>query len=140
VKAYLLVVDEDARAREAYCSALRQAGYEVREAGDAASAARRLQTRLPDLVVIDVNRPYLPALELVAELFADPALPLVPALFLTSSADFAAHAEDFGADFLAKPVDPAELVRAVARFLRGADADVPLGYESALPRLQASAR
>lgn len=134
---YLLVVGEQAPALEAVCDALRDAGYEVRGASDPASAARRLQSRLPDLVVIDVTRPYMPALELVAELFSDPALPLVPALFLTSNPDFAAHAEDLGAEFLAKPVEGAELLRAVARCLRRREQEAPLGYESAFPVLQA---
>lgn len=93
------------------------------------------------LVVNDVSRPYPPALEMVAELFSDPGVPMVPALFLTSDPDLAAHAEDFGADFVAKPVEPEALLRAVARCLaRSAPGEPPLGYESAQPPLQPCAR
>lgn len=138
VTPYLLVVAEEPQALDGLCAALREGGYEVRGAGDAPSAGRRLRSRLPDLVVVDVTRPYMPALELVAELFSDPSLPLVPALFLTSNPDFAAHAEDLGAEFLAKPVEARELLRAVARCLRRrGEADAPLGYESAFPVCQA---
>jgi two-component SAPR family response regulator len=78
-------------------------------------------------------------LEFIATLFADATVPMVPALFITSNADFAAHAEDLGADFLAKPVLKDRLLAAVARNLRTRREAPPLGYESAFPALHRAA-
>lgn len=129
----ILVVDDDPCMRELLRLHLSEAGYEVRVAEDAVVAGRKLLARAPDLLVIDVAMPYLSGLEFVATLFADTTIPMVPTLFITSSADFAAHAEGLGADFLAKPVRKDELLAAVARNLRLRREAPPLGYESAFP-------
>ena len=138
MRADILVVDDDSCMRELLRIHLSDAGYHVRVAEDAVVAGRMLLARPPDLLVIDVNMPYMSGLEFVATLFADTTLPLVPTLFITSNADFAAHAEDLGADFLAKPVHRDRLLEAVARSLaaRARYEAPPIGYESAIPALR----
>jgi DNA-binding response OmpR family regulator len=129
----ILVVGNDPRMRELLRLHLSEAGYQVRVAEDAVSAGRKLLARPPELLVLDVAMPYMSGLEFLATLFADAAIPMVPTLFITSSADFAAHAEDLGADFLARPVLKDHLLAVVARNLRARREAPPLGYESAFP-------
>ena len=74
----------------------------------------------PDAVLLDLNMPGLGGMELLAQIRADADLSSVPVLILTASGDTATRAEalELGAtDFLAKPVDAAELVPRVRNTL-----------------------
>jgi len=67
----------------------------------------------PDTVLLDLRMPALDGFEILAQLKEAPHIRHVPVIVLTASSDAASHlrALELGAhDFLAKPVDPSELV------------------------------
>src|SRR5688572_10133992 len=80
----MLVVDDDACLRQLLKLHLGNAGYDVDVASDAIEAGYSILQRAPDLLIVDVNMPYLNGLDFVATLVADSTVPYFPFLFLSS--------------------------------------------------------
>src|SRR3954467_4300761 len=97
----------------------------VGEAANAKQAREQLAALSPDLIFLDVQMPGETGLELLESL--EPPLPHV--IFTTAYDEFAVKAFDLNAlDYLLKPVDPARLGAALAKFREkgfgvGADAN-----------------
>jgi DNA-binding response OmpR family regulator len=115
--AKIFVVDGDSCMRELLQLHLRSAGYHVRQAEDAVVAGRMLLQSLPDLLIVDVDLPYLSGREFVATLVADQTIPFVPVIFITANDNFENHAALLGADCIAMPCRVDELLKLVARRL-----------------------
>jgi signal transduction histidine kinase len=132
----LLVVDDHETARYAKSRVLRQAGYEVLEAGNATDAVRLVHELGPRLVVLDVQLPDESGWDVCRRLKADPATARV--LVLQVSATFVADADtvralEGGADAcLTEPIDSNVLVATVRSLLRAREAEDAL--RSALAR------
>lgn len=112
--ARILVVDDDSRYRELYCSSLRGGGFETIEASSGDEALSMLRQEAPAMVVSDVRMPGLDGLGLLKE--ARLLHPELPFLLITAYADVkdAVSALKLGAvDYLAKPLDLEELLVAV---------------------------
>jgi CheY-like chemotaxis protein len=115
-KIKILVVDDARSIRETMHLALVNAGYEVTLAEDAVVAGRLVLERHPDLLVVDVNMPYMDGYEFVGALKGDPETRDIPVVFLSASHDVAERASDLGAAaWLHKPVLADKLLAAVAR-------------------------
>jgi two-component system, chemotaxis family, chemotaxis protein CheY len=118
--ARILVVDDDRSLRDLLGLHLRSAGYEVEVAEDAIVAGYKVLERAPDLIVCDVNMPYMDGFEFVGALKADTALPYIPVIFLTSREDGDLRGNELGAvAYLVKPVRVDALLQVVARHLPG---------------------
>jgi DNA-binding response OmpR family regulator len=114
----VLVVDDDDAMRALLRLHLTNAGYAVTVAEDALVAGRKLLEAAPDLIILDVNLPYMSGLELAAILIADATIPHVPIIFISAHEGFAAQAEALGADFIVKPFLKPRLLESVARNIR----------------------
>ncbi|MGE0454929.1 MAG: EAL domain-containing protein [Vicinamibacteria bacterium] len=112
----ILVVDDDAGLREALEETLRDAGYEVTSAGDAAGALETLASESLDAVVSDICMPGLSGMDLLRAVRArDPDLPVV-LVTGSPSLETAIDAVALGAfKYLTKPVHGAELRAALDR-------------------------
>ena len=117
--AKILVVDHDSCMRELLELHLRSAGYHVRLAEDAVIAGRMLLQSAPDLLIVEVDLPYMSGREFVATLVADQTVPFIPVIFITANSNFEPHAELLGADCLIKPCQVDEVLKMVARRLNG---------------------
>jgi two-component system chemotaxis sensor kinase CheA len=117
----VLVVDDTAVVRELERSILEEAGYRVRTARDGREALATLTGDPPDLVVTDVDMPYLDGLELTRSIRADPRLAGLPVVVVTSKAAEAdrRRAMDAGADaYLVKgELDQRSLLEVAGRLL-----------------------
>ena len=118
--ARILVVDDD----ESLCALLRMhlsaAGYEVSTAHDAISAGYQVLKNPPDLILSDINMPYMNGFEFVAALKADATLPYIPVIFLTSVEDGDSRGKELGAvGYLTKPVRADRLLSLVAQHVPG---------------------
>ena len=81
------------------------AGYDVALAEDGIAAGYAVLKTPPDLILCDIEMPHMSGLDLVAALRADPSLPKVPVIFLTSQEEGVARAKELGATaFITKPV------------------------------------
>jgi CheY-like chemotaxis protein len=117
------VVDDDPDGRELIALLLRDCGAEVTVAGSAAEALGALERVRPGVLISDLAMPGVDGYELARRVRASPHGANVAALALTAHANAEARANAFMAGFdtyLAKPVDPVELVAAVIRLGRRA--------------------
>jgi CheY-like chemotaxis protein len=110
----VLVIDDDECLRELINLHLWRAGYDVRLAADAIEAGRLVLEAAPDVMIVDVNMPYMDGFEFVAAVRADETMPFIPVVFLTAESESAARARALGAACLVKPVQADKLLTAVA--------------------------
>ena len=116
--ARILVVDDEAAAREAVVALLESWGHRAEGMGDGNAALQRASEARPDLVLTDLAMPGVDGLLLLRGL--RDAQPDTPVILLTGrgSIPLAVGAIREGAwDFIEKPVDPARLKLAVERAL-----------------------
>jgi DNA-binding response OmpR family regulator len=115
--ARILVVDDDECMRELLQLHLRIAGYDVDAAEDALVAGRMVLKSPPDLMLVDVQMPYMNGPQFVAALKADKTIPQIPVIFLTAMPNFEGRAAELGAGYLEKPCMADDLLRAVKQGL-----------------------
>ena len=121
----ILVVDDSDMVRDTVARALRSVGYTVVEAADgvdglAAAANAAAAGRPFDLVTSDVMMPRMDGYDLARQLRAHAAYAAVPIVMLTSRGETIDRIRGFDAgvsEYLVKPVDRAELLRAVSHQL-----------------------
>jgi CheY-like chemotaxis protein len=115
-KARVLVIDDDRSIRELLSLHLANRGYDVAVAEDAIVGGRLALAAKPQLIIIDVNMPYLDGPDFVAALRGDPLTSDIPVVFLTSDEDIADRAGRLGAvACLTKPIMADRLLDVVAR-------------------------
>lgn len=107
----MLVVDDDARVRDALALLLARAGAAVRTADSAQSARARLTEERPDVLVCDIAMPVEDGYSLIRDLRAHGVATPAVAVTAHASATAAARALDAGFDrHLAKPIDMDHLI------------------------------
>ncbi len=112
----VLVIDDDADAREFIGRALERSGFTVEFAHDGETGltmARKLQ---PLAIVLDVLMPHTDGWSVLARLKADPQTAEIPVVMATMVDDRARAIETGAAEYLAKPVDRKRLVQVLRRF------------------------
>jgi DNA-binding response OmpR family regulator len=118
MSAKVLVIDDDECIRELLWLHLRSAGYEVQVAEDAIVGGYALLRTVPDLIICDVNMPYMDGFQFVAALRADATLPCIPVIFLSARENGEDLASDIpGCEYMMKPIFANLLLAAVARRL-----------------------
>jgi CheY-like chemotaxis protein len=115
-KGKIAVIDDDRFIRYLLDLHLRKAGYEVFVAEDAMAGGRVILQSPPDLILCDVDMPFMDGYEFVSALRADPATRHIPVIFLTVNNSVGERAKQLGAGHLMKPAMADELLRAVAQF------------------------
>ncbi|WP_308461267.1 response regulator transcription factor [Streptomyces sp. Ru73] len=119
----VLVVDDEASLTDLLSMALRYEGWDIRSAGDGASALRAAREWRPDAVLLDVMLPDMDGLTVLGRLRRD--LPDVPVLFLTAKdavEDRIAGLTAGGDDYVTKPFSLEEVVARLRGLLRRAGA------------------
>src|SRR5688500_6539977 len=115
--ARILVVDDDERVRVLMYLHLSCAGYRVQLAEDAIVAGHLLLKERVDLLVADIEMPFMDGLDLVKAIRSDPAIASLPVIFVTSQPEHEGAASELGAMYLRKPLRADELLKSVARSL-----------------------
>lgn len=114
--ARLLVVDDERDIRHLYAAELADEGYQVETAGSATEAARMLQERLFDLIVLDIQMKGESGLQLLQKIVkekTDTAVILCTA-FSCYKDDFSSWLADA---YVVKSSDLTELKSEIARLL-----------------------
>jgi CheY-like chemotaxis protein len=119
----VLVVDDEADARQLLAQILRECNARVRLASGAAEALEQMRRAVPDVLVSDIGMPDVDGFELMRRIRAsqDARLASVPAIALTAftRAEDRRRALEAGFDrFMRKPVDAGELAGMVAALRR----------------------
>jgi len=127
--ATLLVVDDDAGAREGLRSVFESAGHRTLTVADAPAALRLLKKESCDLVMLDVELPEVDGLSLCRLLRAQPAMRQLPVLVFSANDSELKKVEAFSAgvdDYIVKPSTPGELISRVNSHLNFAQRESDL--------------
>ena len=122
VNARLLIVEDDDRIRASLRLALREEGYAVEVAADAADALALFNDMEPDLVLLDVLLPGMDGLEFCRTIRRTSAVPVVMLTARDDSHDVVAGLEAGADDYVTKPYNVKEVaarIRALLRRTRG---------------------
>ena len=113
----IVVIDDDEVMRTLLDMHLRNAGYEVFAAEDAVDGGHLVLETLPDLIICDVEMPYMNGFDFVAALKTHDTTRAIPIVFLTSKEDMDDQGRRVGAvAHLTKPVRADRLLEVVGRF------------------------
>lgn len=113
----IVVVDDDASIRDAIADCLRQHGYQVRVAADAAMLDGLLAQQRAALIVLDWMMPGEDGLSVCRRLQTS-GIPILMLSAMGSTPDRVIGLEMGADDYLAKPFDPRELLARVRALLR----------------------
>ena len=117
-RAKVLVVDDEPSMRELLRLHLSNEGYEVLAAEDAVVAGHLILQGKPDLLIVDVQMPYMNGYEFVGALRSDPSTRDIPVVFLTTDSNVSSQANRLGAAaYLQKPVMADRLLEVVGLFV-----------------------
>jgi CheY-like chemotaxis protein len=119
-KPIVLIAEDHEDTRRVYGMILRHFGYDVIEVSSGAAAVERANATPPDLILMDIGLPVLDGWQAARQLKSDVrtrGIPLIAfSALIDSTADLRSDALSFDG-FIAKPVNPSELVRRVAAYL-----------------------
>lgn len=116
----VLIVDDNAENLKLILVLLAASGCELVTAGDAAEALRRIEQRLPDLILLDLQLPGMDGLTLTRQLKAQERTSGVPIVAVTAFAMKGDEnkAREAGCDgYLVKPIDKRLLRSTVRQYL-----------------------
>ena len=112
--ARILVIDDNAEARELLKEILQEKGYSILEAGDGQQALDVMKKTLVHMAIVDLDMPKMNGIEFSQH--AKAANPLFPIIMVTAYSQFYVPAEILasGIDaFLQKPIDLNRLLKAI---------------------------
>jgi diguanylate cyclase (GGDEF)-like protein len=116
----IVAVDDDPQVLAVVRTILRREGFDVTDIGDPLRLFQELESEPPDLLILDLDMPYLSGIELCGLVRGHPSWQGVPIVLLTAHREadvvqrvFAAGADDF----VLKPLVGPELVTRVANRL-----------------------
>lgn len=112
----ILIVEDSPESAQFLRQLLVAAGYAVRQALDGEMALLSVQTKLPDLILLDVRMPVMDGFEVCRRLKANPATAEVPVIFLSALKEMDAIVAGFRAgavDYVSKPYQAEEILARV---------------------------
>jgi len=143
----ILVVDDEEADTLPVAAALEGAGYGVAVARDGWDGLAQARRTPPDLILLDVKMPQMDGWTFMRFIRAHPDLAAIPVVYLTGAASEADRRRGWelgAAGYLAKPMDPEQLLEEVAAVLdRRGGMRIPDGeirHEPGLSRLRMSGR
>jgi two-component system chemotaxis response regulator CheY len=116
----LLIVDDDKTTRKLLSLYLKGKGYEVVSAENGLDAIEKLGTESINLIVTDMNMPYMDGIELTKILRSDSNLKDIPIIMVTTEADDDEKKKAFDAgvdDYLIKPTNADAISNSIKRIV-----------------------
>ncbi len=117
----ILIVDDDPFNLDLLDQELADQGYAIERAGDGEEALEKVESFLPDLILLDYMMPKMNGIEVVKRLKQNERYKGIPVILLTAkgSQEDKARGLDAGAeDYVVKPFDPVELLARVRSMMR----------------------
>jgi len=120
--AKILAIEDDPSFRDLLQLHLQSAGHKVRTAADPEEGLRAFLEDPPELVLLDLDLPYLSGFEVLEALRSDEGSRAVPVIVITGRADGETYdrCRRIGIDgFASKPLKREELLRVIDKALAG---------------------
>jgi len=114
----VLVIDDNAYARDLTRRVLEDEGFDVIEASSGQTGLALAREQRPDAITLDVLMPGMDGWAVLAELKSDPVLAGVPVVMLTMLDDRHLGLALGASDFLTKPIDRERLRQVISRYRR----------------------
>jgi DNA-binding response OmpR family regulator len=112
----VLIIDDDRTLLDLLRVYLTSGGLKIEVAEDAAIAIRTILASPPDLIILDIELPFLNGMEVLAALKSDASTRDIPVIVLTARTDEECfvQANNLGAEgFLRKPVERDALINEI---------------------------
>jgi DNA-binding response OmpR family regulator len=122
---HIIVVDDEAAAREMVGDYLRMHGFAVTLCDGAAGLRTVMASQAPDLIVLDLNMPQEDGLSVIRSLKQQSTVPVIMLTATASSIDRVVGLELGADDYIAKPCELRELVARIRSVLRRAGPAAP---------------
>ena len=116
----ILVIDDDEKLNDLLKSYLSDFGYKVLSATHPEKGLQLIQSRKPDLVILDVMLPEISGFEVCKRIRQDSAVPVIMLTARGELMDRVVGLELGADDYLPKPFEPRELVTRIQTVLRRA--------------------
>lgn len=132
----ILIVDDDPDIRDVLKLTLAEENYEVMEAGDGEKAIKMIQTKTPNLVLLDYKIPKIDGREVCRRIKKDILLRHLPIIMVTGKGDIndKVGGIDAGADdYIVKPFEPKELLARIRMIIRRSERDLEANPLTRLP-------
>ncbi len=116
VKARILIIEDDPLYRDLLQRHLSARGYKVEVAEDGVAGGRALLADPPDLIISDIDMPFLDGFELLSLLKAEESTAAIPVILLSGRGDSDTLVKAGGmgvADYMTKPVTRDQLLESV---------------------------
>lgn len=124
----ILIVEDSAQIRSIIAQSLILEGYDTEQAKDGLDGLSKLEIKVPDLILSDINMPRMDGLEFFKAVRENPEWTAIPFVFLTSHStpEDVQRGRELGVeDYLTKPIEPDDLVKIInARLYRSAAVEV----------------
>lgn len=116
----IMTADDSASVRQMVAFTLKQNGYDVIEAVDGIDALNKLGSQKVDMLITDLNMPYLDGIGLIKGVRGGSLNRLVPIIMLTTESQDSRKMEGKAAGatgWIIKPFKPEQLVAVVTKVL-----------------------
>ena len=117
----ILIVDDDKTTRKLLSLYLKGKGYEIVTAENGLDAMEKLGMDNINLIVSDMNMPYMDGIELTKTLKTDPAWKHIPIIMVTTEADEDEKVKDLEAgvdDYLVKPTNADQITDSIKKIIK----------------------
>lgn len=117
----VLVVDDDKTTRKMLSLILKSKGYEVVTAENGMDGLQKLGIEQINLILTDMNMPYMDGIEFIKQVRANPEISHIPIVMLTTEADEEEKQRAYKAgvdDYLVKPATAEQIVESMKRIIK----------------------
>ncbi|MEJ5226376.1 response regulator [Thermodesulfovibrio sp.] len=117
----ILVVDDDKTTRKMVSLILKSKGYDVVTAENGMDGLQKLGTEQINLILTDMNMPYMDGIEFTKQVRTNPDTSHIPIVMLTTEADEEEKQRAFKAgvdDYLVKPATAEQIVDSMKKIIK----------------------
>ena len=99
-----LVVEDHVDSAIIFSEAVKKAGFDVETIRDGKAALERLATVVPDMVILDLNLPFVSGIDVLQQIRSDPRLTKTRVVVVTAHDEMVSSVQDQADLVLIKPV------------------------------------
>lgn len=117
----ILIVDDDKTTRKMVSLILKSKGYEVVTAENGMEALQKLGLEKINLILTDMNMPYMDGIEFTKQVRANPEFAHIPIVMLTTEADEEEKNRAYQAgvdDYIVKPATAEQIIESMKKIIK----------------------